>query len=531
MATSTLNPPSSLASQAATEAPHRARTEGRQHFERVYTLTAEPEWRVPDSALDCGDLRPAPPRTLHLETTYYDTADLSLARAGVTMRYRSGEAGQGWRLKLPGRTFGDAPIRRVVRYHEPQDAVPAEALDLLHAYLRGAAVRSVARLVTNRTTIALSDRSGTTLAEVVDDHVSVYREADHRSVFREIEIHVDRLDRRGDDLLHALARSIVKSGARATVPTPKVLRTLGISYPGPDTADRHNSDCDVIGLLRQNFRTSMSRLIAADVGTRMSDDDESTHEMRVTARRLRVTLKTFAAVLDPSWSDKLSADLRWLGDVAGAVRDTDVLARRIRSTMVANLRGLDEATASGLLIVLRGEHDAARRRLVEALGSPRYTALLTALSGADDAITVGPQDASSVDRRMRHDLVHALHADWRRVRDAANSARVSRDSVSLHRVRILSKRCRYAAEAVAPLLGQPAASLAESMSDLQAVLGEYNDTVVAERWLRLAARHQPETGIAAGIMIVALCAERRRLDKAWVRRWHAVSRRDPASAL
>jgi CHAD domain-containing protein len=50
-------------------------------------------------------------------------------------------------------------------------------------------------------------------------------------------------------------------------------------------------------------------------------------------------------------------------------------------------------------------------------------------------------------------------------------------------VRILAKRCRYAAEAYAPLLGKRTHRLASTARELQDVLGELNDVVVAERWL------------------------------------------------
>ena len=36
-----------------------------------------------------------------LDADYYDTADLRLVRAGVTLRRRRGGSDQGWHLKLP----------------------------------------------------------------------------------------------------------------------------------------------------------------------------------------------------------------------------------------------------------------------------------------------------------------------------------------------------------------------------------------------------------------------------------------------
>ena len=45
----------------------------------------------------------AAPDEVKLEAEYYDTADLRLLRAGVTLRRRRGGKDAGWHLKLPGR--------------------------------------------------------------------------------------------------------------------------------------------------------------------------------------------------------------------------------------------------------------------------------------------------------------------------------------------------------------------------------------------------------------------------------------------
>ncbi|MGH9077909.1 MAG: CHAD domain-containing protein, partial [Acidimicrobiales bacterium] len=58
----------------------------------------------------------------------------------------------------------------------------------------------------------------------------------------------------------------------------------------------------------------------------------------------------------------------------------------------------------------------------------------------------------------------------------------------LHEVRILAKRLRYAAEAVAPVVGRAAGRTGRDAARLQGVLGDHHDAVVAEAWLREAAR-------------------------------------------
>ena len=64
---------------------------------------------------------------------------------------------------------------------------------------------------------------------------------------------------------------------------------------------------------------------------------------------------------------------------------------------------------------------------------------------------------------------------------AADAA--SRDE-HLHEVRKLSKRARYAAEAAAPAVGEPARALAAAMASIQDALGRHQDSVQAIRLLR-----------------------------------------------
>ena len=55
---------------------------------------------------------------------------------------------------------------------------------------------------------------------------------------------------------------------------------------------------------------------------------------------------------------------------------------------------------------------------------------------------------------------------------------------ALHAVRIRAKRCRYAAEATIPVFGTPAQRFARAIADVQDVLGEHQDAVVAARGSR-----------------------------------------------
>src|SRR6266849_5787113 len=67
-------------------------------LEREGKLGAGPAFHLPDLNGVIDGVTVTPPEAVRLETVYYDTPDLRLARWGVSLRYRAGE---GWTLKLP----------------------------------------------------------------------------------------------------------------------------------------------------------------------------------------------------------------------------------------------------------------------------------------------------------------------------------------------------------------------------------------------------------------------------------------------
>jgi CHAD domain-containing protein len=89
---------------------------------------------------------------------------------------------------------------------------------------------------------------------------------------------------------------------------------------------------------------------------------------------------------------------------------------------------------------------------------------------------------------------------------------------NLHAARIRAKRVRYAAEAVSPVFGKRARAFAEAAVELQDVLGEHQDAVVAGAWLREAARSGSDAFVAgelAAIEAQAATASRVAVPAAW----------------
>jgi CHAD domain-containing protein len=96
---------------------------------------------------------------------------------------------------------------------------------------------------------------------------------------------------------------------------------------------------------------------------------------------------------------------------------------------------------------------------------------------------------------------------------------------AFHAVRISSKRARYAAEAVAPLFGRDSRRFADAMAEVQSVLGDHQDTAVAEQWLRDAAKDVPSARLVIGELVAIERLERLRLRKKFKSVWKKASRR------
>ena len=269
-------------------------------------------------------------------------------------------------------------------------------------------------------------------------------------------------------------------------------------------------------MVRDSIASSAVRMLRHDAGVRLGEDPEAVHQARVATRRLRSDLRTFRALLDPVWNQDLREELRWLGTELGTVRDLDVLDERLRAR-VKLLPDEDADVAPKLLERVRTERDAARAELMSAMREPRYLALLDRVVAAAAEPAVQPDVADLPAGRAMGDLMDGPWRHLNRTIDALDP--VSADT-ELHEARIRAKRARYAAETLIPVFGKPARRFAARAAELQTVLGEHQDAVMAVAWLRAQAggtssRATFAAGELAGIERRAQAAAREAWPAAW----------------
>ncbi|MGI9023858.1 MAG: CHAD domain-containing protein [Acidimicrobiales bacterium] len=494
--------------------------------EREVKLGAPPEFHLPDLTGVVEGVTAAPLPERDLRAAYYDTADLRLARWGVTVRYRSGE-GTTWTVKLPEGEEGPALVRREVSCEGSASEVPKETLDLVQAYLRRQPLRVVANIHTRRTGVVLNDVEGLQVAEVVDDDVSVLTDGQVSARFREVEVEV--ADRAAPDLLDAAVRRLREAGAGKPDATPKLVRALGApalvpAELGPVDLEGDPTAFDVI---RAAMVGSVTRILRHDAGVRIGDDPEDIHQARVGTRRLRSDLRTFAPVLVDGWAEPLRDELKWLAGQLGVVRDADVLAERLRRQADA-LPERDMAGLAPLFRRLAKEREEAGARLLEAMSGDRYLDLLDALVAGARHPDVRPE-AHEPARRVVVDLVAR---PWRHLKKTVGQLPDDPSDADLHLVRIRTKRTRYAVEAAAPAVGGGAKSFAKVLAGLQSVLGDHQDAVVAEEWLRQAADGASAAeALAAGELIAVQRADEVAYREKWPDAWEKVAKKKRRSGL
>jgi CHAD domain-containing protein len=477
--------------------------------EREVKLVAPEGFRLPDLSGVAPAVAVGPARDRKLHTTYFDTADLRLARWGLTLRHRTGE---GWTLKLPRDSAGGLLSRSELTAPGGVRTPPVELLGLARAYLRGCPVEPVARMVTQRRTLPVAGPDGL-MAEVVFDRVSVIGDA-RAERFQEVEV---ELHDGGEEVLGPLLDRLREAGAVPSDGISKLVRALGERALAPPevVVPRIRPGAAAEEVVRHALAVATLLIFRNDPPARLGEV-EAVHQVRVGTRRLRSHLRTFRPVLDGPWGEELRTELAWLAAELGAVRDGEVMLDGLKG-LAGRLPRVDGAAAGDLLESLGLEIAEARGRLLEAMSGERYLRLL-------DRLVEASARPRLVEDHPAEELESLARRPWRALRAAVRQLGPEPADEELHRVRILAKRARYAAEALAPIAGRRAERFAAQAAALQTVLGEHQDSVTAQGWLRRQAR-SPRRAFVAG-ELCALAVERQRdLRGRWPAAWRALRRR------
>jgi triphosphatase len=239
-------------------------------------------------------------------------------------------------------------------------------------------------------------------------------------------------------------------------------------------------------------------------------DPEGVHQMRVGLRRLRAAMSLFSTLLRDSQTASIKNELKWLGGELGPARELEVLVSRVLAPVKRQRRRWRGMPSLSQEIAER--RDAALARAQAAVQSARFRSLtLEVAAWLEAGQGTKPQDDLT---RERGDLpieefaLEQLARRWRKVRKKGK-ALVTLDARGRHKLRIQTKKLRYAAEFFASLFTAKRAvkrrkQFLPALERLQDTLGDLNDIAVHER--RIAAmgvrrrRSNPSRAFAAGLL-------------------------------
>lgn len=459
---------------------------------------------------------------------HLDTADLRLVRRGVTLQRRQGDT-TSWILEVPRPTKNGSKRAdcRLIEVDDDSAEPPGVLVDLLTAYTRGTPLEEVAHLQTTRHTRALRDPDARLVAQVDDDTTAVYHGNRVAARFRHLEVDVG--PGAPAELLDSLVTQLRDAGASAPDPIPTLVRALGPRALTPTELERPDvGPGSTVGeTVQAAMIAAVNLLLDHDHVVRLDDDIEGVHQARVGTRRLRSYLRAYKRVFDADWVGPLSADLKWLAGVLGAVRDCDVLSIRLRHAADELPVKSDRRVATDVLQRLSTQRDDAQRSLVEALQSDRYRSLLDATVEA----VLSPKFTGSADRAAAELLPAMVKKPFRKVRKAVDRVGLDPTDEELHDLRIDVKRARYAGEVATPVVGPDMRAFAKALAAFGDLLGDHHDASVAEEWLRDAARHVPDgsserdgrnMALVAGQLIAAQRDERRAIRRDLPAAWEHV---------
>ncbi|OQA46179.1 MAG: CHAD domain protein [Chloroflexi bacterium ADurb.Bin325] len=435
-----------------------------------------------------------PAGTANVTDHYVDTADARLLHAGYACRLRA----EGAQVLVSLKSLGGA--EGAVHYRDEQEVwLPALTLDI-HAWPAGPARDLALRLAGGAALQALLDleqrRARADLVEplpgrarrVAQFSLDAVRAAGGRRPTSYYELEIELIDDGTEADLARIAAELAETYRLTPETRSKFERGLALRRPAaaaqplavaaaePLLPDEPMSEAG-----RKLLRLHFGRMLANEAGTRVGEDIEALHDMRVATRRMRAAYGVFAEYYDRATLDPFNKGLRRTGRSLGAVRDLDVLLEKAEAYRAALP---PEATADidPLLEEWRARREKARGRMLAYLDGQSYRTFVAdfrTFLATPDAGALAYAAEQPVPYQVRHVVPRLIFTRYEAVR-AYEPVIAAAPLPTYHLLRIDCKRLRYALEFFRDVLGPEAAGLIKQVTALQDLLGALQDAHVAE---------------------------------------------------
>jgi len=280
-----------------------------------------------------------------------------------------------------------------------------------------------------------------------------------------------------------------------------------LPFPEPLKAPGILPDDTLAEAGRKIFLVQFAVMLKNETGTRLGEDIEALHDMRVATRRMRAAFDVFNDAFRKKTIKSHLSGLRQTGRLLGSVRDLDVFmekANKYLDSLVIDARqGLDP-----LLSMWQDQLIEARENLITYLDSKAYQEFLLDFNYFVQTPGIGVKAMGEViptPHKVCEIVPCIIYSRLAAVR--AYDAIIQNATIpQLHILRIEFKKLRYALEFFIEVLGPEAREVIGLIKKMQDHLGDLHDADVAcqilnnylEKWdsgqigVQLTERQNPE---------------------------------------
>jgi CHAD domain-containing protein len=415
--------------------------------------------------------------------TLWDSVDARLRRAGFLLatQPRNGEAVLSAISLSEKGDPGFQPAAVPGAWDKDLGSLPAAEGEGLKAILGSHSLQSILEARGKETPLVLVHRGIPIASLTLEDWI--LRTPDAEPIpFHAVQTHILEP---GDLDLDAFFQSMRDACAMVPATSPReidFLRAAAIPAEpvldlGAISVDRSLSIGEAgVRVLRRHFLQAWKNEPAARLGR----DPEALHDFRVALRRLRAAMRMFEVFLPrriTALSDPLRAWMRATGDV----RDLDVQLAQLREWS-ATIDPRDRSALDPLIQRIEAQHARARAKMLKILGSRRTERLVDRTTKAlQRGIGSRLPSAKIPVRLAAPDLIFDRH---RKLVKKGKRLTESSSAEDFHQARIRGKKLRYAIEFLSDVYGDPAERALRNLEELQDLLGQHQDAVVASNRLR-----------------------------------------------
>ncbi|GIL00724.1 MAG: inorganic triphosphatase [Alphaproteobacteria bacterium] len=416
-----------------------------------------------------------------LRSTYFDTAERTLERAGVSLRIRETEAGRVQTVKVGTEVAGGVsnPIEDetpTTRTRPHPGAIGDEKLrgrlvDLvdftaLRPVFRTDIDRVTHRLVGPGVEAELSFDTGRLVAGRRSEPISEV----------ELELLSGDIDAFCELVLRLFGDVPIRLSTRSKAGRGYDLIAGGAARPGPARAATPplRADDEVAGAFAAVCAAAATQILDNWSRLACDKDPEIAHQLRIGLRRLRTALRVFRPAIDSPTLRDMRRDLAEVGRIVGNLRNADVMLGDIVRPALGDPASRD---AADRVVALLARHcGGERERVAATLAGPRWNRLALRVALLPHGAGWSTAAAGGEVGRL---AAIALGSCWKKV--CRRGRKLERlDDAGRHQLRKDLKTLRYAAEFFAPML--PAGKCGRflrRLKTLQDGFGYLNDVVLA----------------------------------------------------